>query len=193
MKVPRHLVTVACVAALLGCERPTAPVETEESSPAPNLSFSPGAHGSGGAAVGVGEFLLGGVAPFKFAVASVLTPHGRAFGWARHQGELNGFVYDFETDVTCMAVDKVNNRAWIAGVIKRNGTTDPAFQQAIHQPGRDIWFRLADGGRGPDADDRITFVGFTGTAGIQTSQEYCNLKIWPNNAQPVVKGSLLVH
>ncbi|MGH7718026.1 MAG: hypothetical protein ACREON_04180, partial [Gemmatimonadaceae bacterium] len=80
MKVPRHLATLACVAALFGCEQPTAPIGTEESSPAPNLSFFPGGRASGGAALGVGEFLLGGVAPFKFAVASVLTPQGGGGG-----------------------------------------------------------------------------------------------------------------
>ncbi|NIU75387.1 MAG: hypothetical protein GWN71_17950, partial [Gammaproteobacteria bacterium] len=49
----------------------------------------------------------------------------------------------------------------------------PGFQEDVHQPGRDIWFRVVDYGEGENATqpDRSTFVGFEGDAGIITSAE----------------------
>ena len=189
MQLTRSLLPLLGAGALLACEQATEP---DASLPQEVAFFAHSDAAVVGRASGGGEALLSGVLELKFNVSAHLHADGSASGWARHYIEDAGFVYDFVTEVTCMAADPALGRAWIAGTIKRNDTTDPAFQQAIHQPGRDIWFRVADGGEGDGANDRITFVGFEGTAGIQTSEEYCALRIWPNNAQPVVQGNIQV-
>jgi hypothetical protein len=144
-------------------------------------------------AVGAGVFLLGGTVPTNFAFFSVqLRDTGPAAGYLSFYTQDAGFVYDIQGRVTCLAVDEVNHRAWIGGVVTRNKTTDPAFQQPIHQVGQDLWFRMVDKGDGPDAGDRMTFVGFKGSAGIQTSAEYCEKKLWLNEGQPVTKGGIVV-
>ena len=68
---------------------------------------------------------------------------------------------------------------------------------AVHQPGADIWFRVADYGEGNQAlqADRSTFVGFEGSAGIITSDEYCTTQPWPAGdagTNPVTAGNLQV-
>ena len=94
---------------------------------------------------------------------------------------------DFEGKVICLAIDPVNHRAWIGGKIKENRSTDPTLLTKIHKQGRDIWFRVLDEPSG----DRSTFVGFEGSAGFITSEEYCAGQPWPaDNARtwPVVSG-----
>jgi len=106
-------------------------------------------------------------------------------------GEGGGLIVDFMGKVTCLAVDPVNHRAWIGGMVTRNRSTDPDYLTKINRPGRDIWFRVLDMG---DAD-RSTFVGFEGAAGIETSAEYCALRLWPDdNARtwPVTEGGITV-
>ena len=102
-----------------------------------------------------------------------------------------GLIIDFSGKVTCLSIDPVNHRAWIGGVVSRNRSTDPEVQTAIHQRGRDIWFRVVDLGE----EDRSTFVGFEGSAGFRTSAEYCAARPWPDaNARtwPVTKGGIRV-
>ena len=128
-----------------------------------------------------------------------LTSAGAAFGFAdlnfkakdkgdgRFQGTFRmirrssaGALIDFTADVTCLAVDVVNRRAWIGGVITKNQSDDPASMTAIHEPGQDVWFRVVDYGEGATATqaDRSTVLGFRGGAGILTSAEYCATKPW---------------
>jgi len=105
--------------------------------------------------------------------------------------EGGGLTVDFEAKVTCVSFDPVNHRAWIGGVVKENNSTDPSLQAAIHQKGRDIWFRVLDDPSG----DRSTFVGFEGAAGFITSADYCNGQPWPaDNARtwPVVSGEITI-
>lgn len=109
--------------------------------------------------------------------------------------EGGGLIVDFSGKVTCMAVDPVNHRAWIGGVVKDNASTDPDLLTDIHQHGDDIWFRVLDVGAAPGLVDRSSFIGFKGAAGIQTSAEYCAARIWPdNNARtwPVTQGGIEV-
>lgn len=186
--MPRLLLSMLAVAALLGCEQATEPAEPALVEIA---SFDPSGNQVVHRASGGGRALLGTL-ELKFNINAHLHGDGSASGWARHFIDDPDFTYDFVTDVTCLAVDPVLGRAWVGGVIRSNNTTDPAFQQAIHQPGRDIWFRVADGGEGASADARITFVGFEGSAGINTSEQYCAMRIWPNNASPVIQGNIQV-
>ncbi len=93
-------------------------------------------------------------------------------------------------EVTCLAFDPVNQRAWVGGVITYSDDPTPD-----HQVGDDIWFRVVDYGQGQDQFDRSTVVGFRGAGGILTSEEYCALKLWPDNdarTWPVTHGNIEV-
>jgi hypothetical protein len=80
-------------------------------------------------------------------------------------------------------------------VITPNRSKNPAAQAAIHQPGRDVWFRVVDNGQVLLAADRTTVLGFEGGGGIATSEEYCELRIWaPGDANTwaAVRGNINV-
>jgi hypothetical protein len=131
------------------------------------------------AATGGGHYALPGL-DVQFAVSAVLHGDGRATGQFHHQAdEGDGLFIDVSGEVTCLAVDPVNHRAWIGGVITRNTSTDPDLLMDIHQPGHDIWFRVLDAGEGAGATDRTTFTGFEGGGGIPTSAAYCAARLWP--------------
>ena len=99
-----------------------------------------------------------------------------------------GFTY--KGDVTCFAVDPVNHRAWIAGDLTHSTDPDP-----ITQVGDDAWFRVLDAGQGASAVDRSTFLGFEGSAGIITSEEYCAVRLWADNNERTwpVQGNIEIH
>lgn len=146
-------------------------------------------HASGG-----GHYLLSGTVPVQFAFSANAKEGGAASGRFHHKADSVGV--EFHGEVTCLAVDAATGRAWIGGVVTQNNSTNPAFQQAIHEPGRDIWFRVLDSGEGRHADDdRTTFVGFEGSAGLPTSAAYCAARPWPDgNARtwPVTSGNVQV-
>jgi hypothetical protein len=147
------------------------------------------------AATGGGHYLISGVLDVQFAFAAIQHADGSFSGVFHHStGDETGTV-DFDARVTCLAVDKELGRAWIGGVIVANRSTSPDFQAAIHQPGRDIWFRVLDGGEGKDKQQsRTTFVGFEGI--IPSSAAYCATRPWPDgNARtwPVTEGTVTVH
>ncbi|MEP6686845.1 MAG: hypothetical protein ABJC36_00765 [Gemmatimonadales bacterium] len=160
----------------------------------------PTAGGNGGLrpsslAAGVEESVTGGGQFFHpdfgtVTLAFTATRHadGRVTGrWQQNQFDL-GVAY--KGDVTCFAVDPVNHRAWIGGVITWSNDPDP-----LAVVGRDAWFRVLDLGHGPDPD-RSTFLGFQGSAGIETSAEYCAVRLWaPDNARtwPVEHGNIAIH
>ena len=119
--------------------------------------------------------------PAQFAFSAVAHDDGSASGEFHHTATLNGQSIDFHAQVTCLSVDAANGRAWIGGVITENRSESPDFQQDIHQPGQDIWFRVLDSGQGHNAAaDRTTFTGFKGGGGIDTSAQYCAARIWPD-------------
>jgi len=103
---------------------------------------------------------------------------------------------DFRGEVIFVAVDSVNNRAWIGGIVTRNRSEHPSFIGEIHQPGRDVWFRVLDERRGFGSGmDRSTFLGFEGAGGIITSDKYCDAQIWPDDnarTSPVIRGNIWV-
>ena len=145
------------------------------------------------AITGGGWYLLQGAFETQFAFAAVQQADGRASGSFHHRTEDSSGTIAFKAQVTCVAIDAANGRAWIGGVITKNESTSPAFNTAIHQPGHDIWFRVLDDGEGDGAVDRTSFVGFEGA--IPTSASYCEQRIWPDgNARtwPVTNGNVSV-
>jgi hypothetical protein len=80
--------------------------------------------------------------------------------------------------------------------ITKNFSTDSAAQTAIHQVGKDLWFRVVEyAGSEPLAADRTTVLGFEGSAGFTTSIAYCDGRPWPaGDARtfPFLSGSVAV-
>lgn len=142
---------------------------------------------------GAGEYdILGLLVRFQIAALQEGDAAWGMFHVYADQGD--GLIVAFTGRVICMAVDPVNRRAWIGGLITQNRSTDQAFRDAIHEPGDDIWFRVLDPA-GSEASDRSTFVGFKGAAGFDTSPQYCAGRPWPDaNARtwPVVRGGIRV-
>lgn len=146
-------------------------------------------------ATGGGHYLIGGALDVQFAFAAIQHADGTYSGVFHHSTADETGKVDFDARVTCLAVDKELGRAWIGGVIVANRSTSPDFQRDIHQPGRDIWFRVLDGGKGKDnQQSRTTFIGFEGV--IPSSAAYCAGRPWPDgNARtwPVNQGTVNVH
>lgn len=148
-----------------------------------------------------GEGVVDVGVPMSFVITTLLRADGSAEGEAFHHAPLGDLVIEFRTRVICVSIDPVTNRAWIGGVITENNSTDPLRNQERNQVGRDIWWRVVDYGNGQSGTlDRSTFLGFTGDAGIQTSEEYCAVRPWPGpptdpvdaRTRPVVSGNLSV-
>jgi hypothetical protein len=176
-------VAAVCTAA---CENSVTP--TRQSSA--NASDDAAPNGAG--ITGGGQYSLGGL-PAKFSASAIQQPNGNSSGqFHQFVDEGGGVVIDVYGAVTCLAVDPVNYRGWIGGVVTDNRSTDPGFVGGIHAVGADIWFRVLDLGPG---NDRLTFTGFKGSGGIQTSAEYCATEPWPaDNARtwPVDDGNITV-
>ncbi len=187
----RRISTIVIAAlAGLGCQQapPLAP-----SAVATGTAGTALANGIVISATGGGHYNAGVIV--QFSMSAVQKTDGTASGEFHHKTELGGLAVDFSGTVTCMAVDSANRRAWIGGVVTANGSEHPSFTGAIHQVGRDIWFRVLDTGEGLNEPDRTTFVGFEGGGGIPTSEAYCAARIWPDgNARtnPLTGGNIQV-
>lgn len=129
-----------------------------------------------------------GTVTFSF-VATRGADGGVSGRFQQHQPAF-GFIY--KGDVTCFAVDPVNHRAWIGGVLTHSNDPDP-----VTEVGDDVWFRVLDTGQGSAEPDRSTFFGFDqGVPPFDTSENYCAARPWPEgNARtwPVVHGNILIH
>lgn len=135
---------------------------------------------------GGGQFVHPVFGTVTFAFTAKRLADGRVQG--RFQQHQPAFGFTYKGDVTCLAVDPVNHRAWIGGVVTQSNDPDP-----VAVPGKDAWFRVLDPDEGPD---RSTFLGFEGGGGILTSAEYCDRRIWPDdNARtwPVEHGNITLH
>lgn len=144
---------------------------------------------------GGGHYLIGDSLDVKFSFGATQKADGSAHGQFRQSVELGGQLIEFHGKVTCISVDSVNRRAWIGGIVTRNNSVHPAFTTDIHEPGKDVWFRVLDSGEGQSDADRSTFLGFEGAAGIITSREYCDAQIWPDDndrTSPVIEGNIQV-
>jgi hypothetical protein len=167
------------LATIVGCSEPRV-TGLSATSNGPGRATA-GVSGVQASASGGGHYLLQGLYDTKFSFSANENGNGDANGELRVSVDFGGAdgTASFTGVVTCMASDPVNRRAWIGGVITQNNSTSPDYQVDITQPGRDIWFRVLDSGEGTAAAaDRTSFVGFTGSAGIQTSAEYCAARIW---------------
>jgi hypothetical protein len=138
---------------------------------------------------GGGQFVHPDFGTVTFSFVAVRHADGRVTGRFQQHQPFFGFTY--KGDVTCFAVDPVNHRAWIGGVLTQSNDPDP-----ITGVGDDAWFRILDLGNQAAEPDRSTFLGFEGAAGITTSEEYCRVKLWaPDNARtwPVARGNIVIH
>jgi hypothetical protein len=139
---------------------------------------------------GGGQFVHPSFGTVTFSFVAIRHADGQVSGQFQQHQPFFGFTY--KGDVTCFAVDPVNHRAWIGGVLTHSNDPDP-----VTEVGDDAWFRVLDTGNSGAEPDRSTFMGFEQPPpGIVTSEEYCQLKIWPDqNARtwPVVHGNIVIH
>jgi hypothetical protein len=192
MKTVFRATVVLIAIGVVGCQDAVAPTQDPRSA----LAFDQTGDNGATSVTGNGVFSLAGL-DVQFDAYVIKGGDGVAHGrFHQRADEGGGVVIDFDADVTCLAVDPVNHRAWLGGTITRNGSTDPDFLTDINQPGQDIWFRVLDLGNGPQGGDRSTFLGFKGSAGFPTSAAYCAGMPWaPDNARtwPVLSGGIHVH
>jgi hypothetical protein len=121
-----------------------------------------------------------GLAPGCVEFDAVRYANNSSAGVFRMRRPGSGGIVGFEARVTCLVVDAPNNHAWLGAVVTQNFSTDPAAMTAIHQVGKDVWFRVVDyAGSDPLVPDRTTVLGFEGAAGFITSIEYCDCRPWP--------------
>jgi len=170
-----HLVLLAGATTLAACtaDSPTQAVSTDATAAS---SVTASASGGGRAQ------LPPGFSALDFALSANGSADGSGTGQFRFRHESASGTTDFDGSVTCVSFDAANNRAWIGGVVTQNNSTNPALQGAIHQPGRDTWFRVVDNGEdNAAAADRTTVLGFEGGGGIITSAQYCAAQLWTAN------------
>src|SRR5688572_13404237 len=130
MRQIRSLLGAVLALGFVACDRPE-PV-------APSLQASVDVLADRGSAVGSGQYSINGlIVDFAFDAEQ---KHGdKAVGtFSVYTDEGDGLIVDFTGIVTCLAIDEVNDRAWIGGVVQNNRSTDPAFDTPIHRPGHDI-------------------------------------------------------
>ena len=175
-------------AVLLGvaaaCAEPSAPAEgrTHET-----LAVGAVVGGVSQSVTGGGQFVHPDFGTVTFAFSAQRLADGSVIG--RFEQHQPAFGVTYKGDVTCFAVDAVNHRAWIGGVLTQSNDPDP-----VALVGKDAWFRVLDLAGGDL--DRSTFLGFEGGGGIITSAEYCAKQIWPDdNARtwPVEQGDVTIH
>lgn len=177
MVTRRGLLVTLAAAALAACEDSNGPPPPR--TPIAELALSQAADAPPPIATGGGHYDIAGLV-VQFAFSAVQLSDGKAAGQFHITAdEGGGLTVDVAGAVTCLAVDPVNRRAWIGAVVTKNTSTDPDLQADIHQPGRDVWFRVLDAGEGSGVIDRTTFTGFQGAAGFETSAEYCAGRPWP--------------
>jgi hypothetical protein len=170
-------ISAVLIGVVAACAEPTAP-----------LRLDAAAGGVSQSVTGGGQFVHPTFGTVTFAFTAQRLSDGRVVG--RFQQHQPAFGFTYQGDVTCFAVDPVNHRAWIGGVLTQSNDPDP-----VALVGKDAWFRVLDLGEGPDPD-RSTFLGFQGSAGIETSEEYCAVRLWaPENARtwPLDHGDIVIH
>jgi hypothetical protein len=190
MSLSRPFSLLAAGVVLVGCHEPN-PVNSGAPDPRASRSATFAVTAGNYGASGGGYYEFAGF-PVQFAFSAVQSPEGKAAGQFHiYLDEGDGLTVDVAGEVICVTHDPVNHRAWIGAVVTRNSSTDPTLQTDIHEVGDDVWFRVVDNG----AEDRTSFTGFKGAAGVQTSPEYCAVQLWPaDNARtwPVTQGNISV-
>ena len=190
----RQLTAVlAALVATTACQSPAAPGPL-------GLGRGPAGIGAVGAGIegtnGGGKYLLLNTIDAAFDFNAVSTGDDGAEGHFFQSFIFQNELVEFHGRVTCASFDAANRRAWIGGVVTVNNSTHAQFTTPRTQPGRDVWFRVLDGGEGAGAPpDRTTIFGFEGDRGIITSAQYCAAKLWLDNngnTFPVVHGNIQV-
>lgn len=157
------------------------------------VGAGPVAGGNAGMATGGGHVLFAGVIDLTFSFGAVQHSDGRASGSFKHSFVFEGQRIEYWGRVTCVSFDAAEGRAWIGGVLTKVTSTHPAV---VEVPGDDAWFRVLDVAPGGSGEpDRSTFMGFEGSAGIITSEQYCTEMPWPDDndrTHPVVSGNITV-
>jgi hypothetical protein len=156
-----------------------------------------GAEGPPPGTNGGGVFRFADTSDVSFNFNAVGTGNGGAAGHFFQSFVFGGELIEFRGRVTCVSVDEAAGRAWVGGVVTENNSTHPQFTTERTQVGRDIWFRVLDGGEGANAQepDRTTIMGFEGDRGIITSAEYCAAQLWVDGnvaTHPVTQGNIQV-
>lgn len=168
------------------CQSPT--------QPASDLAARGGAavfaasNASPGSVTGGGIYRFADTSDVRFNFNAVARPDGSAVGHLFQSFVFGGELIEFRGRVTCVSFDEAEGRAWVGGVVTENTSTHPQFTTPRTQVGRDIWFRVLDGGEGANADeaDRSTIPGFEGDRNVVTSAEYCATRPW-------VEGNVATH
>ncbi len=80
---------------------------------------------------------------------------------------------DIEVDVTCAVLDGEAGRAWIAGKVSRNGSTNPLY---AGKAGAEAWFAILDRGK-EEQTAWITLPKFAGK-GVTDAAAFCKKKPW---------------
>ena len=183
----------AFAAALMvsGCEASQHPLEPVDG-PRLQADSRVVGHANGG-----GTFNIGAPgADIAFTLNALSRADGSASGSVHYVTDLTEFglaTIEIAFDVTCLARNVELGRAWIGGVITANNSTNPTFvTDPVRQVGRDVWFRVEDNGNGGSGTlDRSTQLGFEGSGGIVTSEQYCETRPWPAApAHPVTSGNI---
>lgn len=155
--------------------------------------MAPAGAATGPTATGGGHVLFAGEVDLAFSFSAIQLSDGGATGSFHHSFVFDGFPINYWGQVTCLSVDASEGRAWIGGVLTKVTSTHP---DVVELPGDDAWFRVLDTGpASADDDDRSTFMGFAGSAGIDTSEQYCAEQPWPDDnarTHPVVSGNVTV-
>jgi hypothetical protein len=157
-----------------------------------SLVAAPAGAATGPRATGGGHVLFAGEIDLAFSFSAVVLGDGTARGSFHHAFEFDGHQIDYWGTVTCLTIDAAEGRAWIGGVLTKVASTHP---DVVELPGDDAWFRVLDTGPASPDDDRSTFMGFQGSAGIDTSEQYCAEQPWPDDNErthPVVAGNITV-
>lgn len=187
------LSALAVTLAISGCDAGTNPLRPVER-PLFQLGSNVAGHANG-----QGTFNIGAPgADIAFTLNALLRADGGASGSVYYVTDLTEFglaIIEMRFDVICLAHDVALGRAWIGGVVTENNSTNETFAtDPRRQLGRDVWFRVEDNGNGGSGIlDRSTQLGFEGSAGIITSEEYCQTRPWPAApAHPVTSGNISI-
>jgi hypothetical protein len=195
IRLAKSTLMVSSLLAMAGCSP-----DSIASPPVGEAASLNASEGNAGSTSGGGEIAvtapLPAVGPADLQFSAVQHGNGKVTGTFRMVRYRAGFLVDFAGEVTCVSFDPVNHRAWIGGVVTANNSTDPNHSLAIHQPGRDVWFRVQDNGEGIEAaPDRSSVLGFEGAGGVVTSTEYCQRQLWAAgnaNTFELVRGNIQV-
>jgi hypothetical protein len=164
---------------------------SESEGPGADLASESGAE----KVAGGGQFVHPVFGTVTFSFVAIRQADGGVTGRFFQDQQDLGLTY--EGYVTCFAVDPVNHRAWIGGVLTKSNDNDP--ENPFARVGDDAWFRVLDLGNQGAEPDRSTFLGFNQVGAVppfDTSEHYCEGKPWPdNNARtwPVVHGNIVIN